>query len=190
MPKKERTQKFFVRKHLPSYWSVWFGKDKKKKENAKYHNDYHANTSVQAQQGSVRGFDPPYESPPEFGTCPKVFGVCECMEGLTYFADGGFPPQSREYSDSRPNLANVGFMPQSREYSDSRPNPALRGMNLPPPGNDFPPPGSGFGPASYGSRGFPPGMPGGSQGMHLPGQSRGMGFSTPQSSHGTQSPYG
>jgi hypothetical protein len=32
MPSDNRSHKAWVRKHQPSYWSVWFGKDKKKDE--------------------------------------------------------------------------------------------------------------------------------------------------------------
>jgi hypothetical protein len=54
----ERSQKAWVRKHQSSYWSVWFGKDKDKKEDdkgkgKKARQSDHSSTT--AQQGSEHG---------------------------------------------------------------------------------------------------------------------------------------
>ncbi|OAK96577.1 hypothetical protein IQ06DRAFT_351191 [Phaeosphaeriaceae sp. SRC1lsM3a] len=106
MPKEEGSRKVFVRKHLPSYWSVWFGKNKKPKE-AKDHYEHHDNASMQAHQGSVQGFSPQHES---------------------YRGVGNAFSSSRDFSSRRPDPAGSdhGFGPPVNDPPSEESNIAPR----------------------------------------------------------------
>ncbi|KAH7381410.1 hypothetical protein DE146DRAFT_637150 [Phaeosphaeria sp. MPI-PUGE-AT-0046c] len=94
MTKEESARKVLVRKHQPSCWSVWFGKNKTPEEEKDRSDDYEK-ASMQAHQGSRGGRVPQDES---------------------HRGSGDATPNGRESPTIRPNLAGAdeGF-PQGND---------------------------------------------------------------------------